>query len=247
MTTANLTFHSKELSIWMLLLDEFCSHSWFNWPKLANKSLNTLVFPFCHQPQQGQSCPTMDLSLAEAAGSMVWQGTRGPEWPCGPKREGHGHGAHPSLPGFPLCCWRLHRQMDTEVWWAILSDPSQSCGSQPWGCAPQRDTWGVPIAQPQHSAVEHLTMLLLRSKPASSRDAKLAKDPFHYEGHTLCSSALVPAKPCNCVCSLIHEVPVLPSPWQPLIQYSIKMQWTCVLLGLLPIQLSFCVLWSLSQ
>lgn len=178
----------------MHLLDEFWSHSWFNWLKLAKKSLNALVFPFCHQPQQGQSCPMMDVSQAVAAGSMVWQQEWGPEWPCGPRREGHGCGAHPrSSPSAAEGCkdeWTLRCDG------AILSDPSKSCGSQLWGCAPQRHLWGVPASQPGHSAVENLTILLLRCNPASSRDAKLTEDPLHYEGHTLS-----PVLQCSGACS----------------------------------------------
>lgn len=85
----------------MLLLDEFWSHSWFNWLKLVKKSLDVLVFSFCRQPQQGWFCPTVDMSLAVSAGSVVWQGAGGPEWPCGPRKEGHGHGAHPGSPCLP--------------------------------------------------------------------------------------------------------------------------------------------------
>lgn len=103
----------------MLLLDEFWSHSWFNWLKLAKKNLNAFIFPFCHLPQHGQFCPTIDMSLAVAAGSMSWQGTWGPAWPCG--RQGHGHGAHPGSPCLPplllkAAQTRAHRAVMGQLW-----------------------------------------------------------------------------------------------------------------------------------
>lgn len=163
MTTANLTSHSKKLSIWMLLLDAFWSHSWFNWLKLAKKNSNTLVFPFCHQPQQGQSCPTMDMSLAETAGSMVCQGAWGPEWPCGPRREGHGHGAHPRSPCLPplllLKAAQTHGHqgvmgnsewLKAELWQPALvmcpTEGHQRCANSP---APAQHCW-----TPDHAAAE---------------------------------------------------------------------------------------------
>lgn len=235
----------------MLLLDEFWSHSWFNWLKLAKKNSKTLVFPFCYQPQEGQSCPTVDMSLAEAAGSMVWQGAWGPERPCGPRREGHGHGAHPGSPCLP----------------PLLLKASQTCGSvvgnSEW---PKPELWQAALGMcpTEHCAPQSPSTALSYTWPCCFWDVSLPPPGMQCWLKTLfimkdtlsllCSSALVlamrallPAKPCNCVCSHIHGIPVQPSPWQPLIQHSIKMQWTCVLLGLLPIQLSFCVLWSLSQ
>lgn len=254
MTTANLTSHSKELP--------YGCFSWMNFghiPGLTDQSWlkkpDCIGLPFLPSATAGSVLP----HKGHVPSSGCWQhGLAGAvrSWLALCSQEGGSWAWCPpqvSLPS-PSAAEGCTDKGTPRCDGAVLSDPSKSSGRQPWGCAcrgtaevcqhPSMDTglwstwpcccWDVSLPPPGMQSWLK-TLFSMKDTLLGSNDLMLAV------------KALLPAKPGNCIRSHIYGIPVLPRPWQPLIQHSIKMQWSCVLLGPLPIQLSFCVLWSLSQ